>query len=95
MSDVMEMDRPLTQGAEIGGTTAERLKSYIERAIRLEEEKQGIADDLKDLHAEARSLGFEVKAIKNVVKIIKSDKQDQYDEEHNHTVLYLSVAKGK
>lgn len=95
MSDVMEMDRPVTQDAEIGGTTAERLKSYIDRAIRLEEEKQGIADDLKDLYAEARSLGFEVKAIKNVVKIIKSDKQDQYDEEHSHTVLYLSVAKGK
>ena len=61
--------------------TGERLRSYIERVERLEEEKHGIADDIKDVFAEAKGDGFDVKAIRQIIKIRKKDPSDRQEEE--------------
>lgn len=53
--------------------TKERLKSYIERIERLNEEKQAIADDIKEVFSEAKSMGFDVKAMREVIKLRKMD----------------------
>lgn len=53
--------------------TKERLKSYIERIERLNEEKQAIAEDIKEVFAEAKGMGFDVKAMREVIKLRKMD----------------------
>ncbi|MBO6827136.1 MAG: DUF2312 domain-containing protein [Sneathiella sp.] len=44
--------------ADVGGVAADHLRSYIERIERLEEEKKAIADDIKEIFAEAKGTGF-------------------------------------
>ncbi len=53
---------------------ADQLRLLIERIERLEEEKRGIADDIKDVYAEAKSTGFDVKTIRTVVRLRKMEK---------------------
>ncbi len=47
--------------------SAEQLRLFIERIERLEEEKKGIAEDIKDTYAEAKSTGFDVKTMRKIV----------------------------
>ena len=58
---------------------ADQLRLLIERIERLEEEKRGIADDIKDVYAEAKSTGFDVKTIRTIVRLRKMEKH-QIDE---------------
>lgn len=64
-----------------GGITGERLKSFIERVERLEEEKAALAADIKDVYSEAKSAGFDVKIIRQLIRIRKSDPQDRREQE--------------
>lgn len=57
-----------------GGVAADQLRSFVERIERLEEEKKGIADDIKDVYAEAKGNGFDTKVMREVVRIRKQDK---------------------
>jgi len=54
--------------------SAEQLRLFIERIERLEEEKQGIADDIKDVYAEAKGSGFDAKIMRQIVKLRKMEK---------------------
>lgn len=54
--------------------SAEQLRQYIERVERLEEEKKGITDDIKDVYAEAKATGFDSKIMKQIVKLRKMEK---------------------
>ncbi len=53
--------------------SAEQLKLFIERIETLEEEKRGIADDIKDVYAEAKANGYDVKTMRSIVKLRKMD----------------------
>ncbi len=64
-----------------GNVTADELRLLIERAERLEEEKKGISDDIKDVMAEAKSRGFDTKAIRKIIQIRKKKKEDFQEEE--------------
>jgi uncharacterized protein (UPF0335 family) len=59
----------------------ERLRLLIERIETLEAEKKGIADDIKDVYAEAKSAGFDPKAMKQVVRLRKKEKAEREAEE--------------
>lgn len=59
----------------------DQLKSLIERIERLTEEKKGIADDIRDVYVEARSTGFDVKAIRRIVKLRGEDFDKRREEE--------------
>jgi len=65
---------------DVGGIAGERLKSFIERVERLEEEKRALAEDIKEVYAEAKGVGFDVKIMRQIVKIRKMD-QDELDEQ--------------
>ncbi|SUJ19239.1 Uncharacterized protein conserved in bacteria (DUF2312) [Sphingomonas paucimobilis] len=54
-----------------GNVTADELRLLIERAERLEEEKKGLSDDIKDVFAEAKARGYDPKAIKKIMQIRK------------------------
>lgn len=66
---------------ETGGIAADALRSYIERIERLEEEKKALADDIKDIYAEAKSTGFDVKIIRQIVRLRKMDENDRQEQE--------------
>ncbi len=60
---------------------ADQLKAFIERIERLEEEKAGIAGDIKDIYAEAKGTGFDTKAIRRIVSLRKKDHDERREEE--------------
>lgn len=66
---------------EIGGIAVDRLRSLIERIERLEEEKSGIQSDIRDIFAEAKSAGFDVKAMRTVLKLRKMNAADRDEQE--------------
>ena len=68
---------------------AGQLRSLIERIERLEEEKKTIADDIKDIYAEAKGNGFDTKAIRTIIRLRK---QDQAEREEAETILDLYKA---
>ena len=58
---------------DVGGVTGKRLKSFIERIERLTEEKNGIADDIKDIYTEAKGVGFDAPTIRQIIKLRKME----------------------
>jgi uncharacterized protein (UPF0335 family) len=60
---------------------ADDLRALIERIERLEEEKQGITSDIKDVYGEAKSKGFDTKAIRKIVSLRKKDFAERKEEE--------------
>src|SRR5690606_5681005 len=63
--------------AQKGGIAADRLKSFIERIERLEEEKAGLSADIKEIYAEAKGSGFDVKVMRQIVRLRKMDSADR------------------
>lgn len=60
---------------------ADQLKAFIERIERLEEEKAGIAGDIKDVYAEAKANGFDTKVIRKIISMRKRDYAERQEEE--------------
>jgi uncharacterized protein (UPF0335 family) len=71
----------------VGGIGGEQLKSLIERIERLEEERRALAEDIKEVYAEARGNGFEPKIMRQIVRMRRRD-QDDLDEEETLLTLY-------
>ncbi|MCA0255269.1 MAG: DUF2312 domain-containing protein [Proteobacteria bacterium] len=63
------------------GVARDQLRAFIERIERLEEEKKTIADDIKDVYAEAKGTGFDTKILKKVIALRKKDEQERLEEE--------------
>jgi uncharacterized protein (UPF0335 family) len=59
----------------------DQLKAIIERVERLEEEKKAISDDIRDVFAEAKVNGFDVKALRTIVKMRKQDTNERQEQE--------------
>jgi uncharacterized protein (UPF0335 family) len=67
---------------ETGQTVAAgHLRSFIERIERLEEERKTIAEDIKEVFAEAKGTGFDTKAIRTILKLRKKDQAERQEEE--------------
>lgn len=69
------------EGMGRGQVAADELRLLIERAERLEEEKKGISDDIKDVFAEAKGRGYDGKALKKIMAIRKQRKEEYQEEE--------------
>lgn len=65
----------------VGGVAVEQLKSIIARCETLEEEKSGIVGDIRDVMSEAKGNGFDVKAIREILKLRKIDAQDREEQD--------------
>ena len=63
------------------GVARDQLRAFIERIERLEEEKKTIADDIKDVSAEAKGTGFDTKILKKVIAIRKQDHDERLEQE--------------
>lgn len=66
---------------KVGGVAVDQLKSIIGRVEKLEEEKAGIAADIRDVFAEAKGNGFDTKAIRTIIKMRKQDASEREEEE--------------
>jgi uncharacterized protein (UPF0335 family) len=66
---------------EFNAATAGQLKSVIERIERLEEEKKALAEDIKEVYAEAKANGFDTKAIRKLISIRKQDEGDRKEQD--------------
>ena len=66
---------------EVGGIAADRLRSLIERIERLEEEKKALSGDIRDVYAEAKSAGFDVKIMRAILKLRKMNAADRDEQE--------------
>lgn len=71
-----------------GGVAGAQLRSFIERVERLEEEKKTIADDIRDVYAEAKATGFDVKTMRTIIRLRRLDKAAR-DEAESLLDLYL------
>jgi len=59
----------------------DHLKAFVERVERLEEEKKTIADDIRDVYAEAKANGFDVKALRTIVRMRRIDADERREQE--------------
>ena len=71
----------MSEDTEVGGIAADRLRSIIERIERLEEEKDALSSDIKDIMAEAKSSGFDVKVIRQILRIRKQEPAEVEEQE--------------
>jgi uncharacterized protein (UPF0335 family) len=59
----------------------DQLRAFIERIERMEEEKKAIADDIREIYAEAKGNGFDVKVLRQIIRIRKQDHQERLEQE--------------
>lgn len=64
-----------------GGISAERLRSFVKRIEKLEEDKAAVAEDLKEVYAEAKGTGFDVKIIRKIVQIRKMELEKRREQD--------------
>ncbi|AOR76543.1 DUF2312 domain-containing protein [Novosphingobium resinovorum] len=70
-----------TIGHNGGEDSDDRLRLLIERVERLEEEKKGVSDDIKDVYNEAKAVGYDVKIMRNIVRLRKIKPDDRREQE--------------
>lgn len=73
-----------------GQVSAERLRSFIKRLEKLEEDKAAVSEDIKEVYAEAKGAGYDTKTIRTVIRLMKMDEQKR-TEQNELLDLYLSV----
>ena len=71
----VQEEQPATRFAK------DQLKSIVERIERLEEEKKTISDDIRDVYAESKGNGFDVKALRTIIRLRKQDPNERQEEE--------------
>ena len=75
---------------EIGNNASERLKSFIERIERLEEEKEALAVDIREVYAEAKGTGFDAKILRQIIKMRRKSAEERA-EERQVLMMYLKA----
>ena len=75
-----KMDTPTT-GHNSGNIAGERLRSIVERIERLEEERKALGSDIRDIFSEAKSAGFDVKVLRQLIRIRKMEPADLEEQE--------------
>ena len=81
MDDAPPTERAPRIAANTGGVAAERLRSFIERVERLEEERAQIGHDIREVYAEAKGEGYDVKVLRRIVALRKKDPVQRREEE--------------
>ncbi|MCT6855490.1 MAG: DUF2312 domain-containing protein [Bombella apis] len=69
------------EGTVTGGIAVDRLRSIIERVERLEEERKALGADIRDIFTEAKSAGFDVKVVKQIIKLRKQEPAEIEEQE--------------
>jgi uncharacterized protein (UPF0335 family) len=71
----------VSKKVKAGPISADRLKSFVERIEKLEEERQALGGDLRDIYSEAKGVGYDVKTMRKIVSLRKRDAADRDEQE--------------
>jgi uncharacterized protein (UPF0335 family) len=71
----------VSKKVKAGPISADRLKSFVERIEKLEEERQALGGDLRDIYSEAKGVGYDVKTMKKIISLRKMDAADRDEQE--------------
>lgn len=71
----------MNKPSKTGSVSAERLRSFVQRIERLEEEKAALAGDIREVYSEAKGSGYDVKVLRQVIGLRKLDKSDRAEQE--------------
>jgi uncharacterized protein (UPF0335 family) len=77
--------------ADIGGIASDHLRSFIERIERLEGEKAALAADIRDVFAEAKGSGFDVKIMRQILKLRKMEEADRNEQDELLTLYMRAI----
>ena len=66
---------------DVTGVSGERLRAFIERIERLEEEKKALSDDIREVYSEAKGTGFDIKVLRQIIRLRKMDASDRNEME--------------
>ena len=75
------MPEVMGDNVQVGGVHADRLRSLVERIERLAEERKALSNDIKDVFGEAKSAGYDVKVLRQVIRIRAADPNDVEEQE--------------
>lgn len=75
-----KIDKEKSETCDVGGIAGDRLRGFIERIERLEEEKQGLADDIKEIYSEAGGVGYDKKIIRKIISERKKDPEKRREQ---------------
>ena len=81
--------------ADVGGIAADRLRAFLERIERLEEEKAALTADIREVFAEAKAVGFDTKIMRQVLKLRKMETADRQEQEHLLELYKRAVGIGE
>ena len=83
----------MTDAPDSGGIAADRLRSFVQRIERLEEEKAALTADIRDVYAEAKAGGFDTKILRQVIRLRKLDQTDRREQDELLD-LYMAALEG-
>jgi uncharacterized protein (UPF0335 family) len=72
---------PVSKKVKAGPISADRLKSFVERIEKLEEERKAIGGDIRDVYTEAKGVGYDVKTMRKIISIRKMDAAERDEQE--------------
>jgi uncharacterized protein (UPF0335 family) len=78
MMALQVVEKPDTKA---GGIAADRLRSLVDRIERLEEERKALGSDIRDIYSEAKSAGFDVKVLRQLIRVRKQEPADIEEQE--------------
>lgn len=73
--------KPPVPAENVGGVSGPKLKNFIEKIERMEEEKAGVASDIRDTYSEAKAFGFDAKILRTLIKLRKQDTEKRREAE--------------
>lgn len=80
--------------SDVGGVSSAQLKSFVERIERLEDEKTAVAEQVREVFGEAKGTGFDVKTIRQVLKIRKMETQERLEQEELLDLYLTALGMG-
>jgi len=80
--------------SDVNGIAADRLRSFVERIERLEEERTALGADIREVYSEAKSAGFDTKILRQVVRLRKMDTSDRQEQEELLTIYKEALGIG-
>ncbi len=93
-SDESNETHDSNESKDVGGVAGARLKSFIERVERLEEEKAALMEDIKEIYAEAKGTGFDTKTIRKIIALRKMDTEKRRESEELLDLYKSAIGMG-
>ena len=90
MADAAATATVTDESDAIGGVARDHLKAFVSRIERLEEDKKAVMDDMKEVYAEAKSMGFDTKILRKVISLRKKEVTER-EEEQSMLDLYMAA----